>query len=217
MLYLINKGDKMSKRTNRDTSKKLLTECGIDGGLLYNLTDDKFEIQFEYYEDSEKDSKTFSEITLLEYVATSYWESCLTLFRRVEQYDLNKIISFNRSCSYRFLPAMFCLRQYIELKLKCLYMLVNRTSFDNNHNLKELTSFIKEKGFSLNNFNVAINFVNKYEHNDAAFFRYMIDKNFKCTKKISMNMHMYNQIHDMILNMENEYNKVKDKVRYKID
>ena len=104
----------MSKRTNRDTSKKLLTECGIDGGLLYNLTDDKFEIQFEYYEDSEKDSKTFSEITLLEYVATSYGESCLTLFRRVEQYDLNKIISFNRSCSYRFLPAMFCLRQYIE-------------------------------------------------------------------------------------------------------
>ena len=30
-------------------------------------------------------------------------------------------------------------------------------------------------------------------------------------------MHMYNQIHDMILNMENEYNKVKDKVRYKIN
>ena len=52
----------MSKRTNRDTSKKLLTECGIDGGLLYNLTDDKFEIQFEFYEDSEEDSKTFSEI-----------------------------------------------------------------------------------------------------------------------------------------------------------
>ncbi len=207
----------MSKRTNQEKSKKPLTECGADGGLLIDFTEDVLTIFFEYENNDFGQMKTFSEITLLEYVASSYGESCLTLLRRVEQYNINNSINFNRDCSYRFLPAMFCLRQYIELKLKCLYMLVNRTSFDNNHNLKELASFIKQKGFPLNNFNVAINFVNKYEHKDAAFFRYMINKNFKCTKKISMNMHMYNQIHDMILNIENDYNKIKEKIRYKID
>ena len=202
----------MSKKCNKD--KKILTEHGVDGALMLGFYDDLFKIQFEFYDNLIGDCETFSEVTLLEYVANSYEKSCLTLFKCVDEYDLDKSINFNKNCSYRFLPAMFCFRHYVELKLKCLYMIINNRSFENEHDLEKLLKPIKDEGIDCKGFKKAINLINNYEKNDTSFFRYLIDTNFECVKEINVKIHIFNEIKSIINEITIEYREIRKTFRF---
>lgn len=132
-----------------------------------------------------------AELAVFEYVTASYKNAALLLLLELEKYDAldNKIY---KQCSTTFfLPAMFCFRHYIELKIKCLYMWYYKEGLlldngKNSHKLKEL--FEKLQKTSNNKFSVftrAIDYIEKYEKfsidnkSNPSYFRYLTDKNYK--------------------------------------
>lgn len=166
-----------------------LKEYGYGGAYQYTLNDEEFIIDFKV---DAGFAYGFSEITLLNYVAESYRNSTLTLLRKV-----NKIADCNESkstyeiakYSYGYIPAMFCFRHYLELKLKSLYMTINRMQFNSvTHDLTELFSEIKTKIQMLHIDSIwienAVKYVDLIEKKNQYHFRYYIDKKFKPTTQI---------------------------------
>ena len=185
---------------------------GLWGGIQRCYRKKDMSIVFKF-NDNIFNSETFSEITLLNFVAQSYADSCLTLLLRMEGYNIDASARENNFCSTRYLPAMFCFRHYLELKLKCLYMVLTRQSFDFNHKLNMLLEEVKQKGFSNNVFDEPINYIENIENGDEAFFRYLISTKFDCVDEINIPMFEFKRIKNFIIDIEQAYNLfVTDKV-----
>ena len=72
--------DKSIKRFN-------LTQKGVKYALLKTFYNKKIVINFQFSDNFFFQGKTFSEITLLNFVAKSYANSCLTLFKKLTEYN----------------------------------------------------------------------------------------------------------------------------------
>lgn len=84
-------------------------------------------LQFEYDATTKSGVETqFCELGELTYVAESYFRSSIKLLSEVEKIDITKDDKYNYNLSFYFLPAMFCFRHYVELKMKIVYLDIKR-------------------------------------------------------------------------------------------
>ena len=109
-----------------------------------------------------------------------------------------------------YLPAMFCFRHYIELKLKYLYMYYNHETFNStSHNLQVLLDQLKKKNESpYKIFDDAIEFLKQYEkfvpngNNFDSYFRYLFDKQFNREEQLTIPIAEISKIENYILEIE---------------
>lgn len=194
----------------KDTKRFPLTQSGVKYAILKTFYDDKIVVSFQFRDNMLFHGETFSEITLLNFVAKSYANSCLTLFKKLTEYNPQETNSIkNESISYRYLPAMFTFRHYLELRLKTLYMVLKKQSFNFDHNLSALLGELKESGFNSNVFDEPIKFIENYEKGNDEYFRYLITKNFQCTKKLEIPMFQFDKIKSIIQDIEKVYDEIE--------
>ncbi len=144
-------------------------------------------------------------IKAFSFVSNSYMSGCLKLFSQMEKMECSDIIK-----NELFLPAMFCFRHYIELRLKFIYARTKKTTTDevkqlagkNGHKLQSLLQAIKGKGVNTTVFDEPIKFINTYENNEVEYFRYMIDKNFQSYNELKEILNYYKKIREYILSIE---------------
>ena len=129
-----------------ETARKKLNEQGIEGAMSISYGKNTMIIDFRNNNDPlGLGTDNFSEKTVFDFVATSYASSCLTLLNRMKDYRDAEDYRQKDQCSYRFLPAMFCFRHYVELKLKHLYMCYHQEEYMENHNLRKLCEDLKKE------------------------------------------------------------------------
>lgn len=168
----------MSK--NKKETRKLITNT--DGVYLYKFYDDKITIDFRV------DGEPYSELSVLKFITDSYKNCCLELLAKFEHYNFHDLEKKNIHLASFYLPAMFCFRHYIELKLKYLYAHYYKESFlmnSDGHKLKKLLEDLQKR---YNNkfgiFNKAIEWIDNHEKikplEDSidSYFRYLADKEF---------------------------------------
>lgn len=191
--------------------RKKLQECGYGETIQKTYKSQEIEIDFRVFGSplGDKNIESFSEKSVLNFVAQSYANSCLTLFHRVEEYKDTDKYSIMDNCALRYLPAMFCFRHYIELKLKYLYMCYANEEYNSNtHNLSTLLQELKGKGFPSNVFDLPIEYIKEREcftsidDGNDSFFRYLIDKDMKCKEHLNIPMFEFDKIKTYILDIE---------------
>lgn len=200
-------------KNNSKKSKKPLQEIG-DDAVKWEFFEEQFNINFNFKIKLENKTEKFSsEINLLDFVARSYAESSLTLSNKILNYSPNNSLVDIKYEAYRFLPAMFCFRHSVELRLKYFYMLIKRESFDNKHSLSELLKILKDNHFQSDIFDKAIEFINNFEGNKDEHFRYLIDTSFNCEYKIEIKKSDIENVIKFVKEIEKEYPKLKNKIR----
>ena len=146
----------------------------------------------------------FNEVTLLNFVAQSYAKSALELYKKVAEYD-SEDANEEKDTTYFYLPAKFCFRQYLELKLKCLIMIYKEKSFKTIHKLSSLLEEVKKSGFNYQVFSEPIQYIENIENGDCTLFRYLIDKDFNSKRNFLIPMFDYEKVKQYIDNIENKY------------
>lgn len=144
------------------------------------------------------------DIRMLDFVALSYAESCLTLLKRLNEYNDEDSISANESRAYRYLPAMFCFRHYLESRLKYLYTEITRTQPNSQYGLTDLLNVVKQNGFSLSIFDEPIKFIDQIEKNRVEHFRYLITKKFTDADELEVPDLVFDKVKDHITNIERQ-------------
>ncbi len=187
-------------------------QTGLWGGLLEEYDENEANFSFRFKLD-QYNLKNFSEITELNFVAESYARACLTLLKEVNKYNLGNQTSINKKRIYRYLPAMFCFRHYLELRLKCLYMDLTKESFSMEHSLSKLLEEVKNAGFNMDSFDKAVEYISNLEKNDDSYFRYLISKSFKSVDKLTIPVHEFAKVNNWINKIEIDYNHfIREKV-----
>lgn len=201
----------MSKNENvKQKTRHPIHQTGLWGGLLEEY--DENEVNFCFRFDLEQyNLKNFSEITELNFVAESYAHACLTLLNEVNKYSLES--PNNKKRIYHYLPAMFCFRHYLELRLKCLYMDLTKESFSMEHPLPKLLEEVKNAGYNMDSFDKAVEYISNLEKNDDSYFRYLISKSFKSVDKLTIPVHEFAKVKNWINKIEIDYN---DFIRKKV-
>lgn len=151
-----------------------------------------------------------SEFQVLEFVINSYKTSCITLLNELKRYTQLENVKDKITMLQYYLPAMFCFRHYIELKLKYLYMYYNHETFNSSsHNLQVLLDQLKKKNESpYKIFDDAIEFLKQYEkfvpngNNFDSYFRYLFDKQFNREEKLTIPIAEISKIENYILEIE---------------
>ena len=158
------------------------------GEITYSCYDDKAIIDF-----CDNDKQAPAELTEFKFVVDSYFESCFVLLTEVEKYATSDGFKDKKRCLLKYLPAVFCFRHYIELKIKYLYMQHTGKSFNTNeHSLSVLLKELQEdSGLDYAIFNSSISYISEIEKIDNnerfdAFSRYLVDRNFNFSKKLSI-------------------------------
>lgn len=205
---------------SKNKQRKPLQEKGIEGAMQIAYSDDKIVVDFRFIDSTILPGlENFSEKTIIDFVAKSYYKSCLTLLKQVNNYERSNIYSEMDNCAYRYLPAMYCFRHYLELKLKYLYMYFANESFNvDSHNLSNLLQELKDKGFSHNVFDEPVAYIesleiiqNNHSHADA-YFRYLIDKNIICQETLEIPMFEFPKIKKFITDIEHYSDQVIDEL-----
>ena len=176
------------------SSRKRLSEKGIVGAMALYYEEDKMTIDFCPSNNLlGLDGESFSEKTVFDFVAKSYASSCLTLLNRMKEYHNTEDYTIRNQCSYRFLPAMFCFRHYIELKLKHLYLYYHKEEYMETHNLRKLSEDLKKDNlFNMGVFDEPIEYIEKIEKFipngkvDVTYFRFLANNNFQFQKKLEL-------------------------------
>ena len=145
-----------------------------------------------------------SDIRLLDFLAVSYAESCLTLLKRLNEFNGEDLLATLESRTYRYLPAMFCFRHYLELRLKYLYLKIMKTQFDSNYDLIELLGMIKQNGFNLNVFDEPIKFIDQTEKNRTEHFRYLITQEYVDADQLEIPADEFDKIKSYITTIEQQ-------------
>ena len=191
--------------------RKHLQEKGIDGAIHKTYYKDKIVVDFRFTDSNFRiDTENFSEKTVIDFVAKSYYKSCLSLLNQVSKYDYDSKYHEMDNCAYRYLPAMYCFRHYLELKLKYLYMVYANESFNaESHSLSTLLTELKSKGFTHNVFDKPVEYIeslekipNSQQHSCDFYFRYLIDRNIVCQESLEIPMFEYEKIKEYILDIE---------------
>lgn len=160
-------------------------------------------LQFEYDATTKKGVETqFCELGELTYVAESYFRSSLKLLSEVEKIDITKEDKHNYNLSFYFLPAMFCFRHYVELKMKIVYLDIKKDEFIFNHELQYLREKIESLGFTKHCFDDAIALIDSYEKGQVEFFRYLLGKDCVFKKSFSIQKGLNEKIKNIYLSIE---------------
>ena len=134
-------------------------------------------LNFEYDLTNDEMVETqFCEIGELSYVAESYFRSAIQLISKVDEIESETEIKKQYNLSFYFLPAMFCFRHYVELKLKIIFLQMKKDKFYITHNLKEMKDEIENMGFTKHCFDEAIELIDSYENGQVELFRYLLNK-----------------------------------------
>jgi len=199
----------MSKKCH---TRKQLNEVGYSGamGLHYSENEMWIDFRLDYDPLGISVPESFSEKTVLDFVTRSYADSCLTLLDRMSKYKDAEDYTSKNNCAYRYLPAMFCFRHYLELKLKCLYLYFHNESFDTNcHTLQKLLDDLKKNSaFQSDVFDEPIAYISeieKYEPNgkvEASCLRYLVSNEFKCKEHLRIPMFELAKVRKFILQIE---------------
>lgn len=160
----------------KDKKSKKLSARGYQA-LKYEFREDWFTLNLCFkggMDFGEEDIENFSEEMVFGYLATSYANSCLTLISILENYNTTEDLIVKRNIASHFLPAMFCFRQYVELKLKELYVNIKKELPNFNHDIESLKNAIEnELDFNIIAFNEALDFIKAKEKKSQTFFRYL--------------------------------------------
>lgn len=197
--------------------RKKLNEKGIEGAMAITYGEDRMIIDFKTPNGFlGMDGESFSEKTVFDFVATSYASSCLTLLSRMKEYYKAEDYRKKDQCSYRFLPAMFCFRHYIELKLKYLYMCYHQEEYLGNHNLRKLCEDLKKDNlFDMGIFDEPIEYIEKIEKFipngkvDESYFRYLANKNFQFQEHLEIPFSDIEKIENYIREIEFRVSQVR--------
>ena len=160
-------------------------------------------LQFEYEVVTGMGIKTqFCELGELTYVAESYFRSSMKLLSNVDEINNSKDVKTNYNLSFYFLPAMFCFRHYVELKMKIIYLDLKKDKFIVAHDLHFLRDEIEALGLTKHCFDDAIALIDSYENGQDEFFRYLLSKDFVFTKDIKIPYHLKNKIENIYFTIE---------------
>ena len=206
----------MSK-PSKNTLRSPLKERGVDGAIRSRYAEDKMIVDFHFTDSTIlPDTENFSEKTVVYFVARSYYKSCQKLLKQVNKYKPSDRYRQMDDCAYRYLPAMFCFRHYLELKLKYLYMFYADESFNvNSHSLSELLEELKEKGFDGDVFDKPVAYVESLENshgNGDLYFRYLLNKNLECPDSLEIPMFELSDIRQFITDIEHYAAQAQDKI-----
>lgn len=190
--------------------RKTLQEKGIDGAIHHTYYKDKVTVDFRFTDNNFRANiENFSEKTVIDFVAKSYYKSCLTLLNQVNKYKYSEKYRQMDDCAYRYLPAMYCFRHYLELKLKYLYMCYANESFNvDSHSLTKLLNEVKAKGFNHTVLDAPVAYVESLERiqsnqsNGDFYFRYLTDKNIVCQESLNIPMYEFEKIRQFITDIE---------------
>ena len=190
--------------------RKPLQEKGLAGAIHKTYSTDKITVDFHFVDNTILGKiENFSEKTVIDFVANSYYKSCLTLLAEVKKYVPTDKKSKMDACAYRYLPAMYCFRHYLELKLKYLYMCYANESFNVTcHTLSDLLNELKAKGFSSNVFDEPISYIEALEKikngqvKEDSYFRYLINKKMVCQESLEIPMYEFSKIKNYITDIE---------------
>ena len=160
-------------------------------------------LQFEYDATTKEGIETqFCELGELTYVAESYFRSSLKLLSEVDKIDITKEEKYNYNLSFYFLPAMFCFRHYVELKMKIVYLDIKKDEFIFNHELQYLRDKIESLGFTKHCFDDAIALIDSYEKGQVEFFRYLLGQDCIFTKDFDIPKGLKDKIKNIHDNIE---------------
>ncbi len=160
-----------------------------DGEITYSCYPEKVEIDF-----CDNAKGIPSEIMALRFVTKSYFDSCIVLLNEVEKYSFSNNIENTQKCIFKFLPAFFCYRHYIELKLKCLYMEETGEYFGTVHKLTSLLEALEKKtgrDFSIFRYSIAFVEQNEKKIGDAeldSYSRYLVNKIYSFAQNLTINI-----------------------------
>lgn len=183
---------------------KTTNTVGIDM-LDWQSNQNKVNVLFRYtMRSAPEETKLTGDIRLLDFVARSYAESCLTLIKRIKELEDADSLSMNEAKAYRYLPTMFCFQHYLEVRLKYLYMEITRTQVDTNYNLTDLLDAIKQNGFYLNIFDEPIKFIDQIEKNRIEHFRHLITEKFAGADQLVIPNYEFDKIKGYITNIEKQ-------------
>lgn len=172
-----------------------------NGTITYKYAEDEAIIDFC------EDADTSSELLETKFVIDSYFESCCTLLYKVEQYRNAQNINDRKKCLLNYLPAFFCFRHYLELRLKYLYMLHTNKVFSAKHDLSILHESLRNaSGLKYDVFNKPIELVESIErinnYKCSEFSRYLITKQFDFKKKIDVVIDDTMKMREMLIEIE---------------
>lgn len=174
---------------NKGKQSKKLKATGYQA-LQYNLGEDEVSVDFRFIGGLDgEDLENFSEQKILDYLATCYANSCLTLLSSLEKYTQTENLIEKRNIAYRYLPAMFCFRHFVELKLKGIYVEIKNEMPDFNHDLEKIKKIIEENlNKPLIAYQQALDFLEEKEKSSQTFFRYLSNKSKEFVDKIHFSM-----------------------------
>ena len=193
------------------TERKSLQERGVEGAIHRTYYKDRVVVDFRFSDDNFRtNTENFSEKAVIDFVAKSYYKSCLTLLNQLNNYKYSDKYRLMDECSYMYLPAMFCFRHYIELKLKYLYMIYANESFNvKSHCLQDLLDELKDKGFKHNVFDEPVKYIeslenipNSQQHSSDFYFRYLVDRDIVCQETLEIPILECKKIQQYILDIE---------------
>ncbi len=177
----------------------------LDGSIVYMCAKDKVIIDFC------QDEKEPSELLELKFVVDSYFESCCVLLQQVKKYQHAKNFQTQKKYILKYLPAFFCFRHYVELKMKYLYMLYTRNTCPTTHDLTNLkTQLCDATGCRFDIFSKAISFIERNEHVDenarcVEYSRYLADRNFNFANSVSVDMDEVAEMLERIIEIEGRF------------
>lgn len=184
--------------------------------LKYEFSDDWFTLNLRFnggMDIGEEDIENFSEEMILGYLATCYENSCLTLISILEKYTSTENVIEKRNIASRYLPAMFCFRHFVELKLKELCIGIKNELPDSVHDIKALKKhLIKELNISIGAFDNAWNFIKNKEKGSQTFFRYLSKNADEYVDKLHFSVEEFDMVRKLILDINKCSQEVKNRI-----
>ena len=200
--------------TRKDKISKKVSASGYQA-LEYEFGDDWYTVNFSFnggMDKDEEDIENFSEEMVLGYLATCYANSCLTLISILEKYNTTENLTEKRNIASRYLPAMFCFRQYVELKLKELYIDIKNELPNFIHDIEVLKNSIeRELKVNIVAFDQALDFIKDKEKRSQTFFRYLSKNASEYVDKLQFCVAEFDTVRKLILNIGKCSQEIKNR------
>lgn len=189
--------------SKREKEEEPLQESGCINAVIVNTDDEKCYIQFEFKANGQKH---FIDRNVIGFVAESYYLSAMNLIANIEKIKETKNLKEHYFYAKYYLPALFCFRQYLELKLKLMYMKLNETQFLSGHKLEDLLKALKMLGFTHSCFEQPISFYKNIEKGCVELTRYMVDKRWVYQKDLTIDLNLKEKLREWYLSIEQASN-----------
>jgi hypothetical protein len=175
----------MDKKEERN--ELMVQEYNTKEKQQFHFSEEKITVSFinnyQFY------NENIPQITTLDYTVKSYFHSTIVLANQLQKFDVGNKDTYY--VNYLYLPMMFSFRQYIELKMKYLYMCVTHKAFNTEtHDLEKLREELKNTDFYAffngNNSSVdVVKFIKTLEKKPE-YFRFVLDKECEETESLQI-------------------------------